>query len=152
MSKKNEQKWTQIGNYLVGIEENSLGTFMCAKSVSGVWSIRWRDDSYVYSVILSMLGEEKCHSYIESLLTLYFAATNYPHDLVSIIENQETPVMNGFAKLVHDQTAFESSLVQSPTEQADEDALNEVVEMEEIQDELARLDEEVDGEDKDDSV
>lgn len=142
MSKKKEAKWMQVGNYLLGVEENSLGKALCAKSVSGNWSIRWREDNFMFAVVLNMLGDEKCHSYVESLLTLCYAATNYPHDLVSIIERQETPVMNGFAKLVKEQAEFEASVAKQPTEEQDAEALKEVAEMQEVQDELERLDKE----------
>lgn len=142
MSKKKEAKWMQVGNYLLGVEENSLGKALCAKSVSGNWSLRWREDNLMFAVVLNMLGDEKCHSYVESLLTLCYAATNYPHDLVSIVEKQETPVMNGFAKLVKEQAEFEASVAKRPTEEQDAEALKEVVEMQEVQDELERLDEE----------
>lgn len=142
MSKKKEAKWMQVGNYLLGVEENSLGKALCAKSVSGNWSLRWREDNLMFAVVLNMLGDEKCHSYVESLLTLCYAATNYPHDLVSIIERQETPVMNGFAKLVKEQAEFEASVAKQPTKEQDAEALKEVVEMQEVQDELERMDEE----------
>ena len=142
MSKKKEAKWMQVGNYLLGVEENSLGKALCAKSVSGNWSLRWREDNFMFAVVLNMLGDEKCHSYVESLLTLCYAATNYPHDLVSIVERQETPVMNGFAKLVKEQAEFETSVAKQPTKEQDAEALKEVVEMQEVQDELERLDEE----------
>lgn len=142
MSKKKEAKWMQVGNYLLGVEENSLGKALCAKSVSGNWSLRWREDNLMFAVVLNMLGDEKCHSYVESLLTLCYAATNYPHDLVSIVERQETPVMNGFAKLVKEQAEFEASVAQQPTEEQDAEALKEVAEMQEVQDELERLDKE----------
>lgn len=142
MSKKKEAKWMQVGNYLLGVEENSLGKALCAKSVSGNWSLRWREDNLMFAVVLNMLGDEKCHSYVESLLTLCYAATNYPHDLVSIVERQGTPVMNGFAKLVKEQAEFEASVAKQPTEEQDAEALKEVAEMQEVQDELERLDEE----------
>ena len=139
--KKNEQKWTQIGNYLVGYEKNSLGRAICVRAVSGQWSIRWGDDTMVYAVLNRLLEDRNCHSYVEALLTLYFTATNYPHDFAALAEGHGTPFLNGFTDLINKQTELELSFRKEPSPEQDEAALKEVGEMQEIQDELEKLDE-----------
>lgn len=137
--KKNQEKttkWIQISNFLLGHESNSLGRVLCVRALSGQWSIRWSEDTYVYAVLTRLMADDKCHKYIEALLTLFFAATNYPHDFASVANGNGTPFMNGFTKLINDQTDYEVSLQEKPTEEQDEEALKEVVEMEDIKDKL----------------
>lgn len=142
MSKKtNNEKWQQIGNYLLAKEKNSLGEVLCVRAVSGQWSIRWSDDTYVYAVLMRLMHDEKCHPYIEALLTLFFAATNYPHDFAALAETKQTPFINGFTKLLNEQTELELSFKRDATAEEDEAALKEVGEMHDIQEELEKLDE-----------
>ena len=96
----------------------------------------------MFAVLTSQIQDEKCHAYVEALLTLFYAATNYPHDLVAIIEKNDTPFINGFCKLIQEQTDFEVGIKKDATPEEDEAALKEVAEMQEIQDELEKLEEE----------
>ena len=132
----------QISNFLLCHESNSIGRVLCVRAVSGQWSIRWSEDTYVYAVLTRLMEDEKCHNYVEALLTLFFAATNYPHDFASVANNNGTPFMNGFTKLMNEQTDYEVSLQEKPTKEEDEAALKEVGEMQEIMDELEKLDDE----------
>lgn len=141
MSKKNEDKWLQVGNFLLGVEKNRNGLWFVVKSVSGEWQLRYGDGSLMFAQMTSLAADAGCHRYLEFLLTFQYAATCYPHDLVSIVERQSIPLMNGFAKLLREQTDFEVSVSQKHSEQEDAAALKEVVEMQEIQDELEALDE-----------
>ena len=140
--KKSENKWIQVGNYLLALEKNSLGAVLCVKNLSGNWSIRWGEDSYLFAVLTSQIQDEKCHAYVDALLTVFYTATNYPHDLVAIIEKNDTPFINGFCKLIQEQTDFEVSIKKNDTQEEDDAALKEVVQMQEIQDELEKLDKE----------
>lgn len=145
MSNKQNQKktkWIQISNFLLGYEKNSLGQVLCVRAVSGQWSIRWGEDTYVYAVLTRLMGDEKCHKYIEALLSLFFAATNYAHDFASVANQNGTPFMNGFTKLMNEQTEYEVSLHDKATEEQNDEALKEVGEMQEIMDELEKLDDE----------
>lgn len=132
-------KWTQIGNFLLGIEKSASGGRFVARSVSGDWRVMWETGTYMYVVMSNFVGDEKTHKYLEALLTLFYTATNYPHDMVSIVEKQKTPVMDGFAKLINEQTDFEVSVKGEATADEDEKALKEVGEMQEIEEELERL-------------
>ena len=143
MSKKKEDKWLQVGNFLLGVEMNRNGAWFVVKTVGGEWSIRYGDGSMMFSVLANLGGDESCHRYLESLLTLMYAATSYPHDMVSIVERQTLPFINGFCKLLDEQTAFEVSVSKKATEQEDAEALKEVVEMREIEEELEKLDDEL---------
>lgn len=144
MSKKNDDKWLQIGNYLIGVEKNSNGTRMCARTVGGDWSVRWGEGTLMFSVLLRLGDDDTCHPYLHALLTLQYVATNYPHDMVSIIERGDLPVINGFCKLMEEQTAFEVSVKEKTTDKEDAEALREVGEMHDIMAELERLDAETD--------
>lgn len=141
MSKKIEDKWLQVGNFLLGVEKNRNGLWFVVKTVSGSWQLRYGSDTLMFAQMTSLAADAGCHPYLESLLTFQYAATNYPHDLASIVERQTIPVMNGFAKLLNEQADFEVSVSQKHTEQEEEAALKEVAEMQDIQDELEHLDE-----------
>lgn len=138
---QNNEKWLQIGNFLLGHEKNSNGQVLCVRAVSGQWSIRWGEDTYVYAVVTRLMGDKNCHSYIEALLTLYFSATMYAHDFVALCEKHETPFINGFCELMNRQTEYEVSLKEAASAEDDEKALAEVVRMQQTVDELERLDE-----------
>jgi hypothetical protein len=144
VSAERNEDWLQIGNFLIGQVNNNIGTRMCAKSVSGEWSVSWGEGSMMYGVMLSFAADVNTHRYLEALLTLMYVATTYPHDLAAVCEKQQLPVINGFCQLVNEQTRFEVSLMKKPTEKEDEEALNGVAEMQEIIDELGMLDMEID--------
>lgn len=141
MGKKNENKWMQIGNYLLGHEKNSLGLVLCVRAISGQWSIRWSEDTMVYAVVTRLMADKNCHKYVEALLTIYFSATMYPHDFVAFAETQKTPFIDGFCKLMNEQTALEVSLSEPGTVEQDEQALKDIGQLQEIQEELEKLDE-----------
>lgn len=139
--KKNENKWLQLGNFLLGVESAASGERFVVKSVSGDWRLMWEYGTCMYAVMLSFTKDEKCHEYIKALLTLFYAATNYPHDLVAISEKQKAPFMDGFTKLINEQTKYEISVKgEAESQEEDDKALKEVVEMQDIQDELDRMD------------
>lgn len=133
-----ERELTQIGNYLLGYEDD--GALLRVRSVSGSWQLSWGYDSYMYSVLSCFLRDAKTYDYIEALLTMFFACTNYPHDMVSIATRQSTPFMNGFTQLVNEETAYEVSVEQKATEKEDEEALADVVRLREAEEELDELD------------
>lgn len=139
-SKKN--KWKQIGNYLVGEEKSTGGDRMVVRSVSGDWRLMWSSGTLMYIMLKSFMEDENTHKYLDALITLYYAATNYPHDLAAITEKKSTSFMDGFARIVEEQTKFELSLRKEASKEEDEKALEEVVEMQEISDELDRIEKE----------
>lgn len=102
----------------------------------------WEEGTMMYAVLLNFLRDEKTHEYIRALLTLFYAATNYPHDMVALIEKQQTPFINGFTKLLNEQTEFEVSVSKKNTPEEDDAALKEVGEMEDIKEQLEELDKE----------
>lgn len=135
MSKKSN-KWVQISNFLLGIENAASGNRLVVKSVSGDWRLMWEEGTMMYAVLLNFIRDEKTHDYVHALLTLFFAATNYPHDMVALVETQKTPFINGFTKLLNEQTDFEVSVSKKNTPEEDDAALKEVGEMEEIKEML----------------
>lgn len=138
--KKDEGKWVRVGNYLLGIEKSSKWTRFVAKSVSGDWRVMWGEGSIMFGVMYSMAADVNSHKYLEALLTLQYVATSYPHDLVALGEKQELPLINGFCKLVDEQTAFEVSVADKATDEEDAEALKEVGEIEDIGEELSKID------------
>lgn len=130
----------QIGNYLVGMEEDGDSREMIVTDVAGDWSISYGEGTMMFGILNTMTGDESTRKYLEALFTFQYVATNYPHDMVSIIERQTLPVINGFAALLDEQYSFEASLQQAPTEQEDAEALKEVAQMEEIKEQLQNLD------------
>lgn len=130
----------QIGNYLVGTEEYEDGREVFVTSVSGDWRVSYGEGTLMFGVLNTMMGDKDTHKYLEALFTFQYIATTYPHDMVSVVERQTLPVINGFTELVSEQYAFEASLQPTPTEEEDAEALKEVVEMEEIKEQLQNPD------------
>lgn len=148
MSKKNENKWLQVGNFLLGIEKSATGRCLVCKAVANNWQIRWREDTMMFAMMMNLIKEgaenENVREYIHSLITVFFTVTTYPHDLVSLSKRQTMPFMEGVVKLVHDQNEYEQSVSgeAAPTPEQEEAALREVAETEEVKEELEKLDKE----------
>jgi hypothetical protein len=147
MSKKNENKWLQIGNYLLGVDTNAHGSYVVLKSVAQNWSVRWREDTMMFASMLNIMKQaaenENVKEYLHSLITVMFITTSYMHDLVALSTKQQMPFCEVVAKLLKEQNDYEQSLAEKkPTKKEDEEALKEVVEMREVEEELEKLDEE----------
>lgn len=148
MTKKNEEKWIQVGNYQIGIEKSSVGNMLVCRSIAKNWSVRWRDDTMMFGMMLSIARNEGAREYLHSLITAMYAVTTYPHDLVALSEKNEMPVMTGLIELIHNQSEYESSLRPQPTEEEEKQSLEEMKRMAEVESELMNIvdEEKEDGE------
>lgn len=146
--KKDENKWMQIGNYLLGVDTNAHGSYLVLKTVSGNFSIRWREDTMMFATMLNVMKvaveNENAKEYLHSLITVMFVATTYMHDLVALSTKQEMPFCEGVAKLLKEQQDYEEKVEKKkkPTKKEEKEALAEVVRMQEVSEELEKLDEE----------
>ena len=142
--KKNDDKWLQVGNFLLGVDKNAHGQYVVLKAVSGQWSVRWRDDSLMFAMMLNLMKraaeDDNVKEYLHSLITVMFITTTYLHDLVALSTKQEMPFCEGIAKLLKEQNDYEQSFEKKPTDEEDKKALEEVGQMTEIQEELEKLD------------
>ena len=141
MGKKVKKEWLHVGNFLLGVEKHSLGSRVVCKSQAGNWQISWRDDTMMFQLMINLMKNENSHEYLHALVAIMFTVTTYPHDLVSVSERGTMPVMEGIAGLIAEQTNYELSLKPEATQEENDKALAEVVEMTEIQEELEKLDE-----------
>ena len=145
MAKKKENKWLQVGNFLLGVDKNAHGQYVVLKSIADNWRIVWRDDTLMFAMMLQVMrraaDDNNIKEYLHSLCAIMFAATTYMHDLIALGTKQQMPVCEGFAKLLAEQAEYEGSLEKKPSDKEDEEALKEVGEMQEIQNELEKLDE-----------
>lgn len=139
MKKTNENRWVQVGNYEIGTEKSSKGTMLVCRSIACNWSVRWRDDTMMFGLMLSLARNENTHEYLHSLITAMFAATTYPHDLVAITEKGEMPFMTGLIELIHKQNEYEASLKPQPTEEEQQESIEEMRRMAEIEGEMAEM-------------
>ena len=149
--KKNEDKWLQVGNFLLGVEKNAHGQYVVLKTVVSNWKITWSDTTMMFAMMLNIMKraaeDENVKEYLHSLITVMFISTTYLHDLVALSTKQEMPFCEGIAKLLKEQNDYEASLEKKPTEEEDRKALEEVGQMQEISDELEKLEEEDNGAD-----
>jgi hypothetical protein len=143
--KSNENKWLQIGNFLLGVDKNAHGSYVVLKTVSGQWTVRWKDDCLMFAMMLNLMAnaadDNNVKEYLHSLITVMFITTSYTHDLIALAAKNEMPFCEGVAKLLKEQTDYENSLDEKPTKEEEKQALKEVGEMTEIQEELEKLDE-----------
>lgn len=145
MAKKNDDKWLQMGNFLLGVEKNAHGQYVVLKSVVGNWKITWRDDTLMFAMMLNIMkravDDVNVREYLHSLVTVMFITTTYMHDLVALSTKQQMPFCEGIARLLKEQNDYEASLEKKPTEEEDAKALEETVQMRDIEEELEKLDE-----------
>lgn len=144
--KKEEEKWLQVGNFLLVVDTNQHGSYVVLKSVAQNWSIRWRDDTMMFAMMLNVMkraaSNESVKEYLHSLITMMFVATSYLHDLAALSTKTEMPFCEGVARLLKEQNDYEESLAKKPTKKEEKEALKEVGDMQEIQEELEKLDKE----------
>ena len=142
--KKNDDKWLQVGNFLLGVDMNAHGQYVILKSVADNWRVTWRDDTLMFAMMLNVMKraaeDDNVREYLHSLITVMFITTTYLHDLVALSTKQEMPFCEGFARLLKEQNDYEASLEKKPTEEEDAKALEETVQMRDIEEELEKLD------------
>lgn len=144
MSKKKEDKWLQVGNFLLGVEKNAHGSYVVLKSVADNWKITWREDTMMFSLMLNIMKrateDNNLKEYLHSLITVMFVTTTYTHDLVALATKQQMPFCEGVAKLLKEQNDYEASLEKKPTKKEEKEALEETVRMRQVEEELEKLD------------
>ena len=143
MSKKNEEKWLQVGNFLLGIDTNAHGSYVVLKSVAQNWSVRWKDDTTMFLMMANLMTRaaenENVKEYLHSLVTMMFISTTYLHDLVALSTKHEMPFCQGVAQLLKELNDYEESLKDKPSDEEDEAALKETAETEEVVSEMEKL-------------
>lgn len=141
----------QVGNFLLGVEKNAHGQYVVLKTVVSNWKITWRDTTMMFAMMLNIMRraaeDDNAKEYLHSLVTMMFITTTYLHDLVALSTKTEMPFCEGIAKLLKEQNDYEESLKEKPTEEEDAKALEEVGRMQEISNELEKLEEEDNGAD-----
>lgn len=132
--KQEREKWLQVGNFLLGVEKNKTGQYFVCKSVAKDWCVKWRDDTMMFPLMVSLMSNEGSREYLHALLTLQYRATTYPHDMVSIVKDHNAPFMDGFATLLQSQADYENGIKNAEQgeegrEKADEAALKDLQEL-----------------------
>ena len=150
--KKEENKWLQVGNFLLGVEKKSQMRYVVLKAVSDNWRVYWSEQSLMFAMMLQLMqraaSDDGAKEYLHSLITMMFVTTTYMHDLVALSTKSEMPFCEGIAKLLKEQNDYEESLKEQPTEKDEKEALEEVVRMREVEEELEKLDEDEQKEEK----
>lgn len=147
--KKDEKKWLQVGNFLLGVDTNAHGSYVVLKSVAQNWSVRWREDTLMFGMMMNVMTQaaenDGAREYLHSLAAIMFAATTYLHDLVAASTMKTMPFCEGVAKLLKEQQEYEERVAQKPepTEVDEAAALQEVGEMTDIQETLEPVSDEV---------
>ena len=132
--KKNNNDKLQVGNFMLKRESNKMGEFMAVKALNGQWQMRWGDGCLMYGHLLRMM-QEKDESNLHALFFLLFATTSCMHS---------TEFYLGLNKLIVEELDAVPEEKQ-PTEKEEEEALKEVQEMTELQDELEQIEKEENG-------
>ena len=100
----------------------------------------------MFAMMLNIMRQaaenENVREYLHSLITVMFITTSYMHDLVALSTKQQMPFCEGIAKLLKEQNDYEQSLEKKPTKKEEKEALKEVVEMRQVEEELEQLDKE----------
>lgn len=137
-NKKNQknEKWVRVGGFEVGTEKNANGGFVVCRSIAGNWSVRWRDDTLMYGMMLSIVGNEGVREYLHSLILAMFTVTTYTHDLVALANDGNMPFMQGLIELVNRQNDYEKSLKPEATEEEHAEALEDLRSLSDVTQEM----------------
>ena len=136
--KKDENKWLQVGNFLLGVDTNAHGSYVVCKSVDGTWSVRWRDDHEMFAQMLQMMTATASDETGELKKYAHTVALQYNYMTTHFL----TPdFLNAYIAFV-DEYALKHNPAPVVTKEEEKAALDEVVEMQEIQDELEKLEKE----------
>lgn len=136
-----QTKKRQVGNFLLEVLEGADFDFIECRSLIGDWSVRWRNDSVMFSLMFSLMQNKDAEEYLRALFTMMYIATSYTHDLVAIIEKRDLPLINGFCALVNEQNDYEASVAKKTTKEEEEEALKNTVITEELENEIINLEE-----------
>ena len=102
--KRDDNKWMQVGNFLLGVEKNAHGKYVVLKSVADNWKVTWRDDTLMFAMMLNVMkravDDVNVREYLHSLITVMFITTTYTHDLLALATKQQMPFCEGVAKLL----------------------------------------------------
>ena len=142
--KKEENKWLQIGNFLMGVEKKASCRYVVLKSVSDGWRVYWSEETLMFAMMLNLMSkateDNNVKEYLHSIISMFFISTTYTHDLIALATKQQMPFCEGVAKLLKEQTDYEASLEKKPTKKEEKKALEEVGEMAAIEEELEKMD------------
>lgn len=136
-----QMKNRQVGNFLLEVLDGGDFDFIECRSLIGDWSVRWRNDNVMFSLMYSLLKNKDAEEYLRALFTMMYVATSYTHDLVAIVDKQDLPLINGFCALVNEQNDYEASVAKKATKEEDEEALKNTVITEELENEIINLEE-----------
>lgn len=143
-SEEEHGKGLQIGNFLLGLEEEGDGArYMVLRTVVGNWSVRWREDTAMFGTMLNAMAaateNEGAKKYFGILFMAMFIVCTYAHDLESLARRKDTPFLEGIARLYQEELEYLATLdKQDATEEEDLDALEEAVRMSDLQEEMER--------------
>lgn len=126
----------RVGNFQLVHKRDKKGlAYIEASAMSGMWGIRWSEGCMMYGLLL-MFMTGKSTKELDAMLYLMFAATSYAHS---------TEFYLGLNDLIIKE--LERVKADMVDEQKDKEALDEVVRMEELSQEIEAAEkEEKDGE------
>jgi len=117
----------RVGNYVLLNGRDRKGVcYVSVSAVSGMWSVKWIESTMMYNLLVSLMLDNKTDG-LENLLFLMFATTSYPHSAEFYL---------GLKKLIEEEVEKVAKEKVEVDEKSDKGALDEVVMMEEIADEL----------------
>lgn len=124
MEKKEKNVIARVGNFVIVKESGNGMDWVSVKAVSGNWTVRYREDSRMYGMLVMMSKNKALRPYLENWVTsLYLMA-------------QSTPDLKFYEEFLHAYEGLqERSKLPDATEEEDKAALEEVRTMEEMKEE-----------------
>lgn len=130
MSKKKEDKWYRAGNFLLGEEKNQSGRYLVCRSVDGGWQVRFREDMYMYAMLLGLVRDNEAQK-IVNLMTFWYWNTAMVHSAEYYTETMK--------RLGEEMEKIQAAEV---SKEDDDKVLQDTVEMETLKEQIEKLDEE----------
>lgn len=126
MANKKKNVVARLGNFVITQESGNGFDWVSVRAVSGFWTVRYRSDGQVYSMIMQTASDESLHPYLENwIVALYVMA-------------QAIPDLDFYADFHKAYTEMNARMQETHTEEEDRENLNLVRTLEEMKDEASR--------------
>lgn len=125
---KNEKNViARVGNFVITKESGNGMDWVSVKAVSGFWTVRYREDSRMYGMLVMMSKNKALEKYLENWVTALYTMA------------QSTPDLKFYEEFMHAyQGLTERAKLPEATEEEDKEALEEVKMEQEMKEETPK--------------
>lgn len=120
----------QLGSFYVTRETGGEHDWVSIKAKDGGWTLRYRDDNFIYGQILQLVRDPEGHDLLRSFINMNYMLSN-------VLPDGE--FVKGFFEVYQAYVVRMVAKKSIPTEKEEDDALKEMEALHELQSELTEL-------------